>query len=181
MSYWTELRTPTECELLIGFYDLVGYTRYAENEAPEHLLLLMSGYFSLTGQLLSNAGGRLIKTMGDSGLAAFPKELADDGVKALRAVQHQGDAWLLKRGYRSRAVVKIHTGTVAVGFVGAPGEEIMDVYGSVVNTAATLPSKGFAMTPAAFRSLSVETRKLFKKHTPPVRYIALDDPHSTTD
>jgi len=30
MSFWTELRVPTEQELLVGFYDLRGYMRYAE-------------------------------------------------------------------------------------------------------------------------------------------------------
>ena len=36
---------------------------------------------------------------------------------------------------------------------------------------------GFAMTPEAFRKLGPETRKLFKKHTPPVVYIPIEQPH----
>ena len=38
MSFWTDLRMPTEQELLIGFYDLSGYTRYAEHTEPQRLL-----------------------------------------------------------------------------------------------------------------------------------------------
>ena len=30
MSFWTQLRMPTERELLVGFYDLAGYMRHAE-------------------------------------------------------------------------------------------------------------------------------------------------------
>jgi hypothetical protein len=30
-----------------------------------------------------------------------------------------------------------------------------------------------------FRSLQAETRKLFKKHTPPISYIDADDPRPT--
>jgi hypothetical protein len=37
------------------------------------------------------------------------------------------------------------------------------------------------MTPPAFRALSPETRKMFKKHTPPVTYIALEDSHATPE
>jgi hypothetical protein len=59
------------------------------------------------------------------------------------------------------------------------GEEIVDVYGKTVNVAAALPSSGLAITPAVFRSLQAETRKLFKKHTPPISYIDADDPRPT--
>jgi hypothetical protein len=44
-----------------------------------------------------------------------------------------------------------------------------------VNVAAALPSSGLAVTPAVFRSLQAETRKLFKKHSPPISYIDMAD------
>src|SRR5215813_5830269 len=50
MSFWTDLRTPSEQELLIGFYDLSGYMRFAETTEPSHLLELMAGYFAVTGR-----------------------------------------------------------------------------------------------------------------------------------
>ena len=56
MSFWTDLRMPTEQELLIGFYDLSGYTRYAEHTEPQRLLDVMAGYFALTGQIVQDAG-----------------------------------------------------------------------------------------------------------------------------
>jgi len=175
MSFWTDLRLPCEQELLIGFYDLTGYTRQAEASEPQPLLELMSGYFALTGRIIDEAGGRLIKTMGDAGLVAFPAALADAGVRTLQAVQAQGRDWLAPRGWRSRVVVKLHLGPVAIGRVGSPGEEIIDVYGKTVNVAASLPSAGLAMSPAVFRSLEPATRQRFKKHTPPNTYIGVDD------
>ena len=175
MSFWTDLRLPCEQELLIGFYDLTGYTRQTEASEPLPLLELMSGYFALTGGIIDKAGGRLIKTMGDAGLVAFPAALADAGVRTLQAVQAQGRDWLAPSGWRSRVVVKLHLGPVAIGRVGSPGEEIIDVYGKTVNVAASMPSAGLAMSPAVFRSLEPATRQLFKKHTPPVTYIGVDD------
>lgn len=91
MSFWTELRMPTEWELLVGFYDLAGYMRHAEKTPPQELLATMAAYFALTGQIVGDAGGRLIKTLGDAGLVAFPAEAADAGVAALRAVQSRGE------------------------------------------------------------------------------------------
>ena len=38
MSFWTELRMPTERELLVGFYDLAGYMRHAETTEPQDSL-----------------------------------------------------------------------------------------------------------------------------------------------
>ena len=176
MSFWTDLRVPCEHELLVGFYDLTGYTRLAEATEPRPLLDLMAGFFALTGGIVQQAGGCLIKTIGDAGLVAFPAELADAGVRALQAVQAEGRDWLGARGFTSRVIVKLHLGPVALGRVGSPGEEILDVCGKTVNVAASLPNAGLALSPAVFRSLAPETRQLFKKHTPPITYIAADDP-----
>jgi len=175
VSFWTELRAPAERELLIGFYDLTGYMRHADQAEPRRLLDLMAGYFALTGRILVDAGGRLIKTFGDAGLAAFPAALVDAGVLAFQAVQRDGDTWLARHDCASRAIVKLHLGPVAIGPVGSPGDERLDVYGKTVNVAATLASTGLAMTPAVFRRLSPATRTCFKKHTPPITYIDSDD------
>ena len=179
MSFWTDLRVPTQLELLVGFYDLAGYARHADKIDALELLDMMSGYFALTGRIISDADGLLIKTMGDAGLAAFPIDRIDAGVLAFKAVQTEGDAWLVRHGYKTRAVVKLNAGPVALGMVGRPGGEILDVYGKTVNLAAVLPSSGYAMTPAVFRRLAPETRKLFKKHTPPIRYIDVDERRPT--
>lgn len=179
MSFWTELRMPAERELLVGFYDLAGYMRHAQNTEPQELLATMAGYFALTGRIVNDAGGKLIKVLGDAGLVAFPAEAADAGVAALRSVQSAGREWLAGHGFRTSIVIKLHLGPVAIGRVGSPGEEIIDVYGKTVNVAATMPSTGFAVTPAVFRSLQAETRKLFKKHTPPISYIDATDSRPT--
>jgi adenylate cyclase len=179
MSFWTDLRVPTEHELLVGFYDLSGYTRFIEHTEPRQVLETMAGYFALTGKILDEAGGRLIKTIGDAGLAAFPIEAVDAGVRAFQAVRSSGCQWLAQHGFKADAIVKLNAGPVAIGRVGGPGLEIIDIFGKTVNVAATLPGTGLAMTPAVFRSLKAETRTLFKKHTPPISYIDINDRHSS--
>ncbi len=175
MSFWTDLRLPAEHELLVGFYDLRGFMRFAEATGPRPLLDLMTGYFACTGKIVADAGGRLIKTLGDAGLVAFPADRVDAGVQAVRALQSTGRDWLGARGFKTAVLAKLHIGPVAIGRVGSPGEEIIDVYGRTVNIAAALPSTGLAVTPSVFRSLQPDTRRLFKKHTPPITYIDAED------
>ncbi len=160
-----------ETDCLVAFYDITGFMTYAKGRPPADVLQLCADYFDLTGGIIHEAGGYLIKTLGDEGLCIF--EDADAGVAALRQVQREGDARLRQQGWPSRAVVKVHWGTVAVGYVGAPGTKRLDVYGDTVNIAAVLNARepSFAITPQAFRQLSTENRKAFKKHTPPVTYI----------
>ena len=160
-----------ETDCLVAFYDITGFMTYAKGRSPQDVLTLCVGYFDLTGAIIEDAGGRLVKTLGDAGLCVF--EDANSGVAALRQVQHVGDAWLRDQGWSGRAVVKAHWGPVAFGFVGAPGRKQLDVYGDTVHTAAVLNARdpGFAMTQQVFRQLSADSRKAFKKHTPPVTYI----------
>jgi len=66
---------------------------------------------------------------------------------------------------------------MCIGPLGTRDDKRRDVLGATVNTMFMLKTTGFAMTPEAFRKLAPETRKLFKKHTPPVVYIPTEQPH----
>jgi len=176
MSYWADLRTPTEAELLVGIYDLTQYTLFSERTPVLRLLDVMAGYHHLLAQMIEEAGGLFIKTMGDAGLFAFPAEDADVAVNAIHKMLEDGDTWLTAQGYPGRARFGIHVGPVAIGRINIQGHEGLDIFGSTVNIVGVMQSYRFTMTPAAFRSLSPEMRKKFKKHTPPVSYIGENDP-----
>jgi len=174
---WFDQSAPGERELLVTFYDLTRYMLHCR-ETPDRVVLeQMAGFFALTGAIVERGGGVLVKAIGDAGLTAFPAEETDKGVRTLLAVRDEGEAWLEEQGIPSRILFKSHVGPVAYGQVGAPGRERVDIYGKTVNTAALLESKGFAMTSQVFRRLRPETRQLFKKHTPPIAYIAAGDRH----
>lgn len=176
MSYWTELRTPTEVELLVGIYDLTQYTVFSERTPVSRLLDVMAGYHRLLAGIIEDAGGLFIKTMGDAGLFAFPAAQADDGVRSIHKMLDDGDAWLKTQGYPGRARFAVHVGPVAIGRMGVQGHEVLDIFGSTVNIVGSMQSYRLAITPAAFRALPPELRASFKKHTPPVSYIGEDEP-----
>lgn len=178
MSFWTDLQLPSEHEALVAFYDCRWLYQHAANAGSVlSVMAIMAGYFALTGQIIKDAGGRLIKTMGDGGLVVFPAALADEAILALREVQRRGAQWFAGHGTRIDVTVKMDMGMLAFGKVGSPGDEILDVFGKAIANAYLLPTTGLSVSPTVFRSLRPETRKLLKKHTPPIRYIALEDRH----
>lgn len=176
MSFWAELRAPAQCEALVAVYETRWLSLHAEKAGSlDRVLEVMAGYFALTGTIVEEAGGRQVKILGDAGLAVFPAARSDDAVAALSRLRVEGGGWLADQGTRCPVVVKADLGPVILGMVGAPGHERLEVYGKPVAAAYMLPSTGFAMTAPVFRSLSPEGRKPFRKHTPPVSYIGIED------
>lgn len=173
MTPFDDITEAMEMDALVGFFDLTGFMQVARKPEPLALLQLMAEYFALAQGIIEDGGGWLVKTIGDAGLAAFPAEETDRGVHALLQLKTDGDAWLADREIGSEAVVKAHVGRIACGLVAGR----RDIYGHAVNLAAVMESNGFALSPQVFRKLNPETRRLFKKHTPPVTYIPTGAPH----
>lgn len=177
MTFLSHLTLPAEADLVVAFSDLTRFARVAQERTPADLLRFLSGYYESAADILEQGGGLVVKCMGDALLTLFPPDGADRAVEALLALQEEGDAALAAQGLPCRHVIKAHRGPVAVGRVGPRSDKRLDVFGRTVNAAATLPSRGVALTPPVFRSLGGETRRLFKKHTPPVTYIPVGEPH----
>jgi len=153
MTPFDEITEPTELEVLVGFFDLNGFMRLAQKPELVEFLQLMAGYFDLSQDIIETSGGWLVKTIGDAGLAAFPAEWTDDGVRTMLRLTEEGDAWPAAQDVRSEAVVKFHDGKVACGMVA----ERRDIYGHAINLAAVMESTGFAMSSQTFRKLVPET------------------------
>jgi adenylate cyclase len=177
MSAWTSLRVPAAYELVVGIYDLRNYTAYCERTDALRALDVMTRYCALAGKIIHDAGGLLIKPIGDAGLFVFSGDSADAAVTAAKTLQTVGDPWLAGEGYPGRVRTVMHTGPAAVGLIGGPGREQLDVIGSTVNIVGSMRTEGhLAITPALFRKLSPAARQLFKKHTPPISYIDVEAP-----
>lgn len=161
--------------LVICFIDLSGFARDAEHREDAHIAEILDAYYELVGTHVSAAGGRVVKVIGDGALLAFPVERVDDGVDAVLSLRRDVDAMLSKRGWMSCLVAKVHVGDVVCGLFGPAGDKRFDVIGTEVNATARLPTRQVALSVEAFRALSPSTRERFKKHTPPITYIPVDD------
>jgi adenylate cyclase len=162
--------------LLIAFIDMAGFARAAETLDDDRLAEHVDRYYEHVGEHVERAGGMVVKWMGDGALIAFPPERGDDAVRALMALRDElaTQAWC-----GTSLVVRLHAGEVVCGPFGARGNKRFDLIGGEVNIAARLPTRNFAISAEAFRTLSAEGRALFKKHTPAITYIPTGDRRPT--
>ena len=172
-----EIVSPEELELVVSFFDLSYFARFFRTLSPADGFEFVSKYYEFVGDVIEKDGGIVIKFIGDAGLVAYPGDRADQAVRHLRELKDEGDEWLQSHGADCRHVIKAHVGPVMCGPIGTRREKRLDVLGETGNTAALLKSNGFAITPQLFRKLTADTRKLLKKHTPPVTYIPLEERH----
>jgi class 3 adenylate cyclase len=162
---------------LVVVSDLTGYAKFAARKSEEEVFHLLSAYYELVGDIVESARGRVIKFMGDAALILFAANDADAGVRAMLRLQEEGDRFLAARDCSCRHHVRAHFGPVYLGEIGTRRDKRTDIFGATINTLVLLKAPGSAITPEAFRKLAPETRKLFKKHTPPITYIPLTHPH----
>jgi class 3 adenylate cyclase len=168
-----ETSARAEIPLLIAFADLTRFAAQSLRVSDVELAAMMDTFYSRVAARIEGAGGRVVKFIGDAALIVFSEEDADRGIGALLELKEDIDAFMAENEWECRMNVKAHFGTVVAG----PYAGRFDVLGKNVNAAAMLDSTGVALSVEAFRKLSPERRKRFKKHTAPVTYIRLEDPH----
>jgi len=168
------LSSRIEQAVLIVFADLTRFMVNSRSTPDASLAELLDAYYQRAEGLVSAAGGRVVKFMGDAFLAVWPEARAGDGVEGLPALKRDIDAWWAGKGWDSRVVLKAHFGRAVIGPFGRDAR--FDVIGNEVNVAATLPARTVSLSAEAFRRLENGKRRAFRKHTAPVMYIPVDDP-----
>lgn len=154
----------------IWFSDLRGFTSTSEGLEPEALIERLNAYFEVVAAAIYEAGGEILKYIGDAVLAIFPVSNNLDraaacrtAVAALRDVERR----LAELNGRMRECgapeyahgVGLHVGTTSYGNIG--GRERLDftVIGRAVNIASRIegqcgPCGASALCSAEFRDLA---------------------------
>jgi adenylate cyclase len=165
----------SEVPVLVVFTSFNRYTAQVDGLPDLEVARVMAEYYQLAESVVDSVGGTVVKFIGDAMLAAFPTEAVDRGVLAMLSLKVAADRFMTEKGWECRLVVKAHYGPVAAGHFGSARR--YDVLGKTVNVAARLEASGVALSAEAFRRLSPEVRRHFKKHTPPITYIRQEDAH----
>lgn len=163
--------------VLVAVVGSNGLRQTASKLPEEEVFRFLSDYYEFVGETIVPAGGEVIKFMGDAALLLFPEEKVDVGVRALLKLQADSDDFVQRYNVSCRHHVRAHFGPVIVGELGTRDAKRKDIVGATVNTVFMMKPSDFSLTPEAFRSLQPETRRLFKKHTPPITYISLSASH----
>jgi adenylate cyclase len=134
------------------FFDLRGFTAFAETAAPEELLDVLREYHAALGGLIPAYGGTLEHFAGDGMMVFFndPLPVADHELQAVRLalaaqerLAHLGEAWD-KRGVELALGVGIEAGYATVGRIGFEGRYDYGVVGPVTNLASRLSTRATA-------------------------------------
>jgi adenylate cyclase len=136
-------------EAVIWYCDLRGFTRLSDRLPRDEVIALLNDYFSAMGDIVTKAGGEILKFMGDGMLAMLPisspAERADVAQRAVRAAASVADAITVLNRIRAMADeplvrfgLALHIGEVMFGNIGASRRLDFTVIGPAVNYTARL-------------------------------------------
>lgn len=162
--------SPQDVEVLISCFDWARFHGFSRRHSSREVFDALDAFYRTSEALIYAAQGCVIKFLGDAGLAFFPGDRADTGVLTLLSLKESVDRWMRSREIDSFLHVNCHYGMVTLGAMGGPETRRLDLIGDNVNLCFALEHKGFTITPQAFRRLGPDTRKRFKKFTPPIVY-----------
>jgi len=177
MNHFESIKNPQQINLLIAFADMTNYAKNTTNMTALECFNFIAKFKEITGEIIESNYGKVVKFIGDAALIIFPEKEIDKGVNTLRLYKEKVDSWLKDKGFVSQLIIKAHFGEVAAGSSGIKENKLFDIIGENVNITARIKSNGLTITPQVFRKLNSETRKLFKKHTPPITYIDIREKH----
>ncbi|HKG94004.1 MAG TPA: hypothetical protein VKA84_18995, partial [Gemmatimonadaceae bacterium] len=139
--------------LVLALTQVAGASAACAERGDAATVETLADYYAVLAGAAADAGGRVIKVIGDGALLVFPRARARDAVDALRDAQGRGTARWQALDPRCRVLVKVGAGPVVHAPMGPPGEERDDVYGDALNRlfkAAVGERAGdFVLTPEA--------------------------------
>jgi class 3 adenylate cyclase len=130
----------------VVYFDLRGFTAFAETSEPEELIDVVRQYHEAAGELVAAHGGTLEHFAGDGLMVFFndPVPLPDHELHAAKLavamrerVGKLADSWR-RRGYELGLGAGIATGHATLGRIGFEGRYDYGVLGPVTNLAARL-------------------------------------------
>ena len=156
-------------ELTILFSDIVNFTGYSANMAPDHVQKLLNEYFEVMTEIVFKYEGTVDKFMGDGLMVFFgdPEPQPDHALRCVRAaiemqkkVREIKTKWEEKGDMPIKIRVGINTGIVVVGNMGSQRRLSYTVLGADVNLAQRLESSA----PVGGILISKRTNDLVKDH-----------------
>ena len=147
-----ELLAGHRAYITVVFFDLRGFTAFAETAEPEELINVIGEYHAAAGELVAAHGGTLEHFAGDGIMVFFndPLPVPEPELQAAKLaiamrerVGGLADGWL-KRGYELGLGVGIGVGHATLGRIGFEGRYDYGALGAVTSLAARLSDEAVA-------------------------------------
>jgi adenylate cyclase len=135
------------------FADMRGYTALAERLPPARVVWLLEEFFTVLARVTVAFGGEVFHMAGDGMMAGFgvrdPKRSAAcaalvAGHAMLQSFAPVAARWRDEFSVATGIGIGLHSGEVALGFLGAPGKQAITMIGDTPNVAARLCSRARA-------------------------------------
>jgi adenylate cyclase len=139
---YESITEPTECRMIIAVADVAGFAAMCKTTSDLDVFKALDEFDELVGEVVSNAGGRVLKCIGDAPLMLFPEENAKEAIAALQDLKERAQSLWSSFDQTCSVRVKAHVGPVACGPLGPRGQKTFDAIGNTVNDLFRMPWDG---------------------------------------
>ena len=161
----------TERKLLLCLHDLAGYARLAHHMPDREIAEFLNDYYALNVAAIKEAGGLVLKYMGDAVLSVFEPEHASEAVARMAQLARDVVQLGEKRGAHIQSGCNMHVEQVVVGEFGPEGERRHDAIGKGMNHVHLMGrGPGLRISEPVYRSLPNDARAAWDKVKPPAVY-----------
>jgi adenylate cyclase len=161
----------SEQKLVLFTVDLAGYARASAGMDALAVARLLDDWYRRCARVVAEAGGRLVKFMGDACLATFPEDRALAAVDAAITLRRDLASLCVEHGVRVDLAGRVHTAVVAAGEFGPDDDLRYDVLGSGVNHLFMMGGgPGIRISEPVYRQLPNERRGAWDRQKAPATY-----------
>jgi class 3 adenylate cyclase len=158
-----------ERQLVTVVVDLARFTQAVAGMDAMDMANLIDRFYNGVSTAIAQQGGRVVKYLGDGGLAVFPAESALRAVDAVEAIRGQVRDLAAEFALDLEMGANIHICTVAEGEFGI--DDSYDVVGmGLVHTFRMGSGAGIRISEPVYRKLPSDRRGAWSKHQPPATY-----------
>ncbi|MCA0870739.1 adenylate/guanylate cyclase domain-containing protein [Seohaeicola saemankumensis] len=152
-----------EIRAVICYFDLTGFTRLAEQTPGDALIAMLNDYFGVAVTAIQQAGGNVLKFMGDGMLAMFAQDdMTDAAAAAMQAAARLNAEMRAANQRRAGAglpvtefTLALHAGDILYGNIGGENRLDFTVIGPAVNLTARLAGMHSALGQSVIISQAV--------------------------
>jgi adenylate cyclase len=143
---YDNITRPTEYSMVLVLADISGFSKTGRALNGRETFDMLNEFYELVGNVVENAGGKVVKFIGDAAFIVFPAAQAPEAVVALEHLQDLAQTiWAHHDGVCEIRIIA-HAGTVTCGPAGTAGNKQFDVFGPPVNELFLMEPHEFGMS-----------------------------------
>ena len=152
--------------------DLDGYAKAFRIRTDVEMARFLDRYYRVAEDIIHEAGGQIVKFIGDSVLAAFPEHGGPQAVSAAVTLRSAVEQLGQQAGIPVRLGVNVHLGPAVDAELGQAPSRRRDIVGRTVNQAFLLGrGPGIRISEPVYRKLPSGERTPWSKNKPPAVYV----------